>query len=335
MITSRFPLRTLAAFCLCGAVALLLAACSGDSQSAAGKPTAVATIFSYYDALRAIGGDKIHTEILLPPNTSPHEFQATVAQRDILQNARLIVKNGLGIDDWVDRLAATSKAKILTIGQNADLLHTEETALDEEAPAASRPAIASAEHPHDASHHEEETHEGHHHHDAGNPHIWLDPTIQIKAAEMIRDQLIALDPANEATYKANADAYIAPIRQLDQDFAATATRFSRHDFIGFHAAYDYLAHRYGLKQVAAIEEVPEAGLSPAQLQKVIDLIKKDKVSVVFTEDAFPAQAVDRIIHETGVQRGILQPLETYNTKEDTYLSLMRKNLAELQRTLGR
>jgi len=277
-----------------------------------GKPVAVATIFCYYDILRAVGGDHIRTEILLQPNQSPHEFQASPADKEKVLSAGLIVKNGLGIDDWVDRLASDGHARMVEIGKDAAVLHTEEVEWE--------PASAAKEAPRDSG--------------SANPHIWLDPAVQMKATEVIRAALVELDPAHQADFAANAAAYTAQLQKLDADFRAATATFKHRDFIGFHSAYDYLAHRYGLRQVAALQEV-EGSLSPAQIDKVIALIRKDHVPVLFTEDAFPQQSADLIKRETGVELGVLQPLESYPNLNATYDSLMRQNLAELQRTLGR
>lgn len=299
------------------AAAALLTGCSGpDAPPPTGKPTAVATIFAYYDALRAIGGDKINVVILLPPKKSPHEFQATARNRDDVEKAALVVKNGLGIDDWVDRLLGARKPVVLTIGKDADVLKTEEVSLGGK---------------------KDDKHEGHEHHgqSAGNPHIWLDPQVQIKAAEKIRDALCNLVPAEKATFEANTKQYTESLRGLDSDFRAAASKFKHKDFVGFHSAYEYLARRYGLKQVAAIEEVPEAGLTANQIDKVVQIILKDKVAAVFSETAMGADVAKRIAQDTKVQFGVLQPLETYDQLSDTYVSLMRDNLRELQRTLGK
>lgn len=309
---SLFSSRTRAALAL--ALCALLPACNHpDPTTAPAKPTVVCTIFSYYDALRSIAGDKVSAIILLQPGNSPHEFQASIKDRQTVDDAQLIIKNGLGIDDWVDRLGSTSHAKILDIGKDAQVLKTEEISLED--PSATAPAEKPAN-------------------GALNPHIWLDPAIQITAAERIRDALIDLDPADKSTFEANTKTYTDAIRQLDADFKTATATFPHKDFVGFHSAYDYLARRYGLHQVASIEEVPEAGLSPAQIARVIAIIKDKHVTVVFTEDAFPQKAADNIIADTGVQKGILQPLETYNDLNDTYVSLMRKNLDALQKTLG-
>ena len=296
--------------------ALLLAAaslfsCTGSTVHPAGKPVAVATIFSYYDALRAIGGDKITAVILLPARQSPHEFAASARNRDDVEAAKLVVKNGLGIDDWVDALIGSKKPIVLTIGTDASVLKTDEIPLDD----------ATTKHEAESV--------------AGNPHVWLDPLVQIHAAEKIRDALSAIDPADQATFDANAAKYITDIKALDTEFLAAAKTFAHKDFVGFHSAYAYLARHYGLRQVASIEEVPEAGLNAKQIDKVIAIIKKDHIPAVFAESALGGDAPKRIAEETSAKLGVLQPLETYDdAAKDSYVSLMRQNLESLKNALG-
>lgn len=319
-------------FGILGIAALsLLSAAPAWAQQTASRPKAIATIFSYYDILRSVGGDRVDSRILIPARTSPHEFDPSVQDKIEVTRANLIIKNGLGLDDWIDKLGSQSKATVITVSKNASVLKTVVTELDED----------DHDHDHDKDKKEdgrkEDKHEGHHHDhgpDASNPHIWLDPIVQMKATEAIRDALIKIDPAGKEIYKANADKYLADLKQLDSDFKSTIGKFKVKNFIGFHSAYDYLARRYGLKQVASLEEVPGSGVSPAQAQKIIKLIKDNKIKVIFTETAFDARSADLIIRNTGVKTAILQPIETYDNVNDSYISLMRQNLENLKQALG-
>jgi zinc transport system substrate-binding protein len=302
---------------------LLVPACS--PAAATGKPVVMCTIFAYYDAARAIAGDQLTVKILLPKSASPHEYEATTADRIAAATSNLYIKNGMGLDDSFDGLVAGSKAKILTIGQliPENLLHaTAETSLDHDA--ATAPASAPAH-----------AHEHHHADEHGfNPHIWLDPQIQIKAAQIIRDAFIDLDPAGKAAFEANAATYIAQLEKLDADFKAAVPTFKTRDFIGFHSAYDYLAQRYGLRQIASIEEIPGADITIDQTQKIIQLVKANNIRYIAVETAFSAQSAKLIFDQTGAKQIVLQPLETYDDLNDTYVSYMRKNLEALKTALG-
>lgn len=289
------------------------------------KPVAVATIFAYYDALRAIAGPDADAQVLLPPGRSPHGFEPGVQDRVTVSRAKLLVKNGLGIDAWADKLlSGNDRAAVLDIGQvvkdkGIQPLRTEETTVSPE-------GESHADHDHAADHADE-------HHTGGNPHIWLDPRVQAMAAEAIRDALIRIDPDHRQGYESRAKAYLAELAALDKEFADAARTFRQKEFIGFHQAYDYLAHRYGLKQVAAIEELPEQGPSLAQQANLIKLIREKNIKVIFVENALPARTGARILEETGAKTAVLQPLETFDRPDQTYVSMMRDNLVALKEAL--
>jgi zinc/manganese transport system substrate-binding protein len=294
-----------------------LPACN-SSPNESGKPVAVATIFAYYDALRAIAGNDVETAILLPPGTSPHDYHATVEDKKTINRAKLLIRNGIELDDWASSLAKSNKTvSHVVIGNSIKTIETKEEAL----PGQPKDPHAGHDHDHD------------HAHADGNPHVWLDPTNQIKAAEMIRDALIKLDPAHKNDFETRATAYINDLKKLDEEFKTATATFKHKEFIGFHSAYDYLARRYGLTQAAALQEAGAHNITVEGAQKVIQIIRDKKIPVLFTETAFNAGQAKSVIDATGIKTGILQPLETYDAKEDTYLSLMRKNLEELKRTM--
>jgi ABC-type Zn uptake system ZnuABC Zn-binding protein ZnuA len=281
----------------------------GGGGGASGKPIVLCTIFSYYDAARAIAGDAADVQILLPANTSPHEYQQTAQNKFTAERARLFVKNGSGLDDRFDTLIPKS-ARTLSISQ----------------------AIPKSELLEGGSDHAD--HAGHDHADEMNPHFWLDPTIQMKAAEKIRDALVELLPDRKTSLEANATEYIDELKALDAEFKTAAATFKSKEFIGFHSAYDYLARRYGLKQIAAIEENAGGGLTPQNTTRVINLIKQHNIKYIAVETALAGAGAQKIKQDTGVETVVLQPLETYENLNDTYISLMRKNLEALKKILG-
>jgi ABC-type Zn uptake system ZnuABC Zn-binding protein ZnuA len=292
-------------------VAVLVPACGNPGENASGKPVVLCTIFSYYDAARAIAGDAADVHILLPRQTSPHDYEATLDDKTTASRAKLYIKNGMMLDDRFDKLIDGTSAKTLDISKAIPanmFLTTAEVSLDEK-------PNENAER-------------------LNNPHIWLDPLIQMRAAEVIRDALIAMEPSHKATFEANAQQYIEQLKKLDEDFKAAAATFKTKDFIGFHSAYEYLAHRYGLHQIASIEEIPGGGISLDQAAKIIDLIKKNNIHYIAMESALSGTGARNIEEATGVKTVILQPLETYDDPGNTYNSLMRQNLKSLETALG-
>lgn len=304
--------------CVLAGLALVLAGAlsgcgSATAVSSGGKPVVLCSIFAYYDAARAIGGDKVEARILVPAGASPHEYESTPEDKKTAYKAKLYFKNGMDLDDRYDTLFDGSAAKVVCISDRIPkdmLLSSKELSLDEATGTGG--ATASA---------------------ALNPHIWLDPQIQMKAAEIIRDALIEVDPADKAVFEQNAAGYLAGLTKLDADFKAAMATVKTRDFIGFHSAYEYLARRYGLRQIASIEELP-GEISVAQTKKIIQLIQQRHIQYIAVETALSGNATKLIEQETGAKEIVLQPLETYDNLNDTYDKYMRQNMEALQTALG-
>jgi len=150
---------------------------------------------------------------------------------------------------------------------------------------------------------------------------------------VVAAELTKLDPAGKEVYAQQLAAYVATLRKLDTEFATAVKGFKTRKFIGFHPAYAHLAARYGLEQVATVELVAEQGMTPAQAQKIVALVKEYQIKVIFIETALGAGDAELLRKQTGAQLLILQPLETYDAATDTYEGLMRANLANLKKAL--
>ncbi len=169
-----------------------------------------------------------------------------------------------------------------------------------------------------------------------NPHIWLDPMVQTRGRpeRAHATPFPEIDPGDKISFQVNARTYMADVSRMNQEFMDQAKLFKTKDFIGFHSAYAYLAHRYGLRQIASVEELPGSGLSPAQLAKIIHLIEDHHIKYIAIESGLAPQGIAKIQAETGVHTITLQPLETYDSLNDSYVSLMRANLLALRTALG-
>lgn len=293
----------------------------------AGSVRVTTTVFAYYDLVRAVGGERVEAVILIPPQTSPHEYDPPAAARLKVAKSRLLLMNGLGLDDWASKLADPARTRVLKLGELVAV--TKPAPGLDEAGAASQPAATATaevgEHKHEA---------GHQHCDPQrDPHVWLNPENQITLAGVVAAELTKLDPAGKEDYAQQLAAYVATLRKLDTEFAAAVKGFKTRKFIGFHPAYAHLAARYGLEQVASVELVAEQGMTPAQAQKIVALVKEFQIKVIFIETALGAKDAELLRKQTGVQLLILQPLETYEAATDTYEAMMRGNLANLRKAM--
>ncbi len=269
------------------------------SDVPATKLQVVATFFPLYDFTRNIAKDKINLSLLF--TQTPEVAAFTPADIRKINNADLVIKNGLGFEVVLDDLLKASDNKnvaVVDVSEHAELL----TAADE--------------------------HEG-----PNDPHIWLDPQNVMKEVETIVNALIIHDPENAEFYRRNADAYILQLRTLDTKIQSDVAGYRSKDFVSFHSAFQYFAHRYGLNQVAVIEEFPGKEPSPAYIAGVIDLIRRKRISAIFSEPQFSPKVVEVIAHDLGLTVRALDPIETGDIERDSYISRMRINMATLKEAL--
>ncbi|MBM3129217.1 MAG: zinc ABC transporter substrate-binding protein [Chloroflexi bacterium] len=175
-----------------------------------------------------------------------------------------------------------------------------------------------------------------HHHHAGDPHFWLDPNNVIKYVENIRDGLSQADPSGAATYQANASAYIAQLKQLDQWIAEQVKAIppERRLLVTNHESFGYLADRYGFKIVGTIMPSVSTGASPSaqQLAALVNQIKTNKAKAIFLETGTNPQLAKQIAQETGIK--VVTELYTHSITDakglaPTYIEMMKYNIKAL------
>jgi zinc transport system substrate-binding protein len=278
----------------------------------ANKIKVVSTFLPIYWFTKAVAGDAADVKILVPPGTEVHEYQATPENVKEIANANVLVKNGLGLEEFLDDTIKNA--------QNAELLQVDAAkgiqVLDEVSPIVK-------------THSAKEEHEHDHDHPEGNPHVWLDPVLAKQQVENIRDGLIAADPANKATYEANTTAYIKQLDSLNGEFQQTLQKTPNCTFVTFHDAYPYLAKRYNLKQVAVVE-IPEDQLSPTDVQNAVKAVKKYNVKALFGEPGVDNKLLTSLSKDLNLTLRPLDSLETGETDPQYYFKGMRANLETLK-----
>jgi zinc transport system substrate-binding protein len=161
-----------------------------------------------------------------------------------------------------------------------------------------------------------------------DPHVWLDPVLY---ARVIRRIGAALgEPAG-------AKSLARSVLALDGEYRRGLANCARRDFVTSHAAFGYLAARYGLHQVPITGIDPESEPSPQRLQRLIALVRREHVTTVFFERLVSPRLADTVARDAGARTAVLDPIEGLTSAEqahgDTYLTLMRKNLHELRSAL--
>jgi zinc transport system substrate-binding protein len=162
-----------------------------------------------------------------------------------------------------------------------------------------------------------------------DPHVWLDPLRYARIVTRIGEALGA---------PAAAERFVERLRELDAVYRRGLAHCARRELVTSHEAFGYLADRYGLEQVAITGLSPEAEPDPGRLQDVVDLVRERGVTTIYFETLVSPRIAETVARETGAQTATLDPIEGLTDEEiargDDYFSLMRANLAALQKGLG-
>jgi zinc transport system substrate-binding protein len=292
-------------------VALAVAACGrGVAEDPEGLRVA-AGFFPIAEAAEVVGGDRVHVENLTPPGSDPHDVELAPDEVDLILDADLLLYLGGGFQPGVEELAERRD------GASLDLLEGVET-------------IEGA----DEHEGEEEGHEG----EEVDPHIWLDPLRYAGLVERVGQELAEADPEDGDAYLESADAHAEEIRALDERFARRLAACERDLLVVSHAAFRYLADRYGLRQEAITGISPESEPDPQRMAELTDLVRAEGVTTVFTETLVSPVVAETLAREAGVETAVLNPLEGLTDEEvaagETYLSVMERNLETIAEALG-
>ncbi|MFJ9897623.1 metal ABC transporter substrate-binding protein [Streptomyces sp. NPDC091280] len=293
-----------------------LSACS-DSAAAANtdKFDVVASFYPLQYLAEQIGGSHVHVTSLTKPGQEPHDLEISAQQIVALQesDAVLYLKN---LQPAVDEAVGQSDLK--TKIDAASLTTLEKHGNEVGGHAAS----------HDTSENEEL---------AGlDPHIWLDPVRYAQVAQGVGKSFEKADPKNAADYKANTAALVEKLDALNTEFRTGLANTRTKVFITTHAAFGYLAERYGLTEEAINGLDPESEPSAERVKDLEKMAKADGVTTVFYETLVSDKTAKTIAADASLKTDVLDPIEgiTKKSRGTDYFSVQRANLKALQAALG-
>lgn len=267
---------------------VLIAAGCADRADRAADPavSVVATFSTLAEFAGRIGGGRVAVRTLVPPGTPPHDYEPAPRDRVVLEQARVFVFNGVGLEPWLDRVLADLPAAIVRVDASARITPRE-----------------------------------------GDPHVWLDPALAAAQVEAIREGLIEADPGGRAQYEAGAAALRADLEALDRRYAQVLGTCRRKEFVTSHAAFGYLAARFGLREEAIAGVDPEGEPSPARIRDVVAFVRASGTTVVFAEPGGPDRVAETVAREAGARVAVLDPME--GGTSESYLAVMDDNLSAL------
>lgn len=295
---------------------LIVVGCSSapPAPAGSGKPKVVATFSVLGDFVREVGGDKVELVTLVGPDGDAHTFDPTPQDVVAIKGAAVVFEVGAKFESgWFDKAytASGSKATRVVTSDGLKLIEGDE------------------EHKHTG------TEPGHSHED--DPHVWHDVANAVHMVGKVRDGLSAADPANAAAYKANADAYLAKLKDLDGWVVTTVDTLpkDRRKLVTSHDTFGYFAKRYGFTVAGSVLpsfSTEAADPSAAAFAELVAKVKAEKVPAIFCEASHNAKLVDRLASAAGVK--VAPPLYTdalgpQDSPGGTYLKMMRSNVTTI------
>ncbi|MET9757857.1 metal ABC transporter substrate-binding protein [Streptomyces sp. NPDC006372] len=297
-----------------------LTACSSDS-AATGNTDKFDVVASFYPMAflaQQIGGDHANVTSLTEPGQEPHDLEISTKQRAQLEeaDAALYLK---GLQPAVDE--AVSQTGIKTKIDAATLTHLEDHGTGGH--------THEGEEGHSEGHSEEEEH-------GRDPHVWLDPVKYAEIAQGVGKAFEKADPDHAADYKKNTEALVKKLNGLNSEFENGLKDTKTKVFFTNHAAFGYLAERYGLTQEAISGVDPESEPSAARVRELQQEARADGVTTVFYETLVSDKTAKTLARDANLRTDVLDPLEgiTDRSRGDDYFQVMESNLKALQTAMG-
>ncbi|QJT01570.1 zinc ABC transporter substrate-binding protein [Streptomyces asoensis] len=294
-----------------------LSACSSDSAAATNtdKFDVVASFYPMAFLAEQIGGAHVNVSSLTEPGQEPHDLEISAQQTAALQksDAVLYLKN---LQPSVDDAVAQSEVKTKIDAASLTTLEKHGNEVGGHA----------AEH----DDHENEELSG------LDPHIWLDPVRYSQVAEGVGKAFEKADPDHAADYKANTAALVKKLDALNTQFKDGLANTKTKVFVTTHAAFGYLAERYGLTEEAINGLDPESEPSAARVKELEKMAKADGVTTVFYETLVSDKTAKTIASDANLETDVLDPIEgiTKKSRGTDYFSVQEANLKALKTALG-
>jgi zinc transport system substrate-binding protein len=286
------------------ATAMILPACGGPAASS-GKMQVVASFYPIAEAAQEVGSGFVAVTDLTAPGVEPHDLELTPRELQDIAQADVVLYLGGGFQPAVKDAMGEARGVAVDVGARIHRLP---------APPGSEAGLTS------------------------DPHVWLDPVLYRQIVGVVASALSKADPSKRQTFERNAGAFEARISALDAAYRSGLAGCARDVIVTSHAAFGYLAQRYGLRQESISGLSPDAEPTPQHLAQLKAIVQRDGVTTIFTEELTSPKVADTLAQETGATTEVLSPLESLTPQEvaagQDYLSVMRSNLTKLEAALG-
>jgi zinc transport system substrate-binding protein len=260
----------------------------------------LATFYPVYDFARNVAGDKINVSLLVPMTVDVHAFEPTPSSVQAVASARVLIYSGAGLEPWIPSIVAAADNPNLVL-------------VDSSAGIATLPVPPQFQQANRTV----------------DPHIWLDPLLAKRQVANILQGLIAADPADAASFRANAVTYDAKLDLLHSEALNLTSNPATRYFVTFHEAFAYFAKEYNLTQIpiaGPFEEDP----TPTDIQNVINAIHTYHLCYVGYESLENPAISQSIASQTNATLILMDPIEGLTPADQalgkTYIIKMQEDL---------
>lgn len=284
------------------AAGLVLAGLAGH---AAEKKRIVTTFTIIQDMAQNVAGDAAIVESITKPGAEIHGYEPTPQDIVKAQKADLVLWNGLNLERWFEKFFGNLRGvPSVVLSEGIEPLGIEE------GPYTGKP----------------------------NPHSWMSPRNAVIYVENIRRALVQHDPANAATYNANAAAYTVKFTAIEETVRAELAKIPAHQrwLVTSEGAFPYLARNFGLQELFLWAVNADQQGTPQQVRKVIDGMREHRIPVVFSESTVSDKPARQVAKETGARYGgvlYVDSLTDASGPAPTYLRMMEYNAQTIVRGL--
>lgn len=267
-------LRTLQAFTVLVVVAA--SACSGGSDTATdGRPVIVTTVAPITSIVSSVVGDRATVTGIVPEGSDSHTFEPKPSAAEVLSKADVVYMNGLQLEEPTKKLAQANLAD----GAEVVELGTQ--------------AIPESEYLYDFSFPRSGG--------KPNPHLWTDPPLAKRYAEIVKDDVSKRDPKNADYYDTNYQRFAAQVDELDAAMRTSFKTIPNRRLLTYHDAYAYFAKTYDWKVVGAIQVSDFEDPTPKEVASLVGQVKREKVPAIFGSEVFPSPVLKQIGREADVR----------------------------------
>jgi ABC-type Zn uptake system ZnuABC Zn-binding protein ZnuA len=253
------------------ALAVVLSLVAARQSRAADRLKVVATTAQIAALTSAVAGDLIELKGLIPAGVDPHEFEPTASDLVAVEGATLVLRHGIGLDDWLDRtLKAGKRATVATVTRGLRLQKGEEDGKM-----------------------------------VDDPHVWHDPANAKKMVDNIVAALVRVDLAHKTDYETKATAYKKRLDEARVQVQAILNEIpvGSRKLVTNHDALGYFAQAFGLRTVGAV--IPsvstQAEPSAGETAKLLQTIRREKVKAIFAESNVNPKLAETLAKEAGVK----------------------------------